>query len=424
MTDSLLTLQGEAYDNFVNTIKSDATKKQYIKAVVKYMQFLEVSNLEELQKGDTKLLQARIISFIMSHRERGLSTSLIQLRLAALKHFYAVNDLVLNWDKIYSFIGQPTKKHKNRPYTREEISKILSVSMQRDRVIILLLASTGMRVGALTSIQMKHLKRIQRFNLYQITVYDSENGEYDTFSTPECSKEIDEYLDYRRKAGEKISPESYLLREYFDINDNEQVTRPKQLKTNSIQFQIHQKLIHAGIRDGHLLESEKRGSKRYEVRMSHGFRKFYYTSTNLAGMKLEHTKLLTGQSIGVSSFYLLPKMSELLEGNDKVKGYIDAINDLTINDENRLHMKVKELQSEKDILINTLQKRMANIEKALLNKSPDEFQNLLDLEIQTDHRLSFEAILKARKKLVDMAANEPEQFADPTELAPEDLQVP
>jgi integrase len=392
MQQTDLTITGEAFDNFVNTVKSPATKAQYIKAIMNYMKFLKVSTLEELLKGDAKLIQARIISFVMSHREKGLSTSLIQLRLSALKHFYSSNDMTLNWDKIYSFIGQPTKKHKNRPYKRDEIARMLSVSMQRDRLIILLLTSTGMRVGAVTDLQLGHLKRIEKYNLYQITVYEGSPEEYTTFCTPECAKEIDTYLDYRRKAGEKITIDSYLIREYFDINDNDQVTRPKQIKTNTIQFQIHQKLIHAGIREGHLLETEQRGTKRHEIRMSHGFRKFFHTTLTLSGVHNLIADMLTGHKNGLKASYLMPTEQELLEGKDNVKGYASAINDLTINEENRLQIKVTKLNSdvENALLFNlkflhtvaensTLDQNVLYIEKFLANNPQykEQFDRLI-----------------------------------------------
>jgi integrase len=48
-----------------------------------------------------------------------------------------------------------------RAYTKEEIIKILSVADLRDRCIILLMISTGIRVGAIKSLKFKHLKRLK-----------------------------------------------------------------------------------------------------------------------------------------------------------------------------------------------------------------------------------------------------------------------
>jgi hypothetical protein len=39
------------------------------------------------------------------------------------------------------------------------------------RALILLLASTGIRIGAVEDIQLKHLHKIPEYNLYKVVVY-------------------------------------------------------------------------------------------------------------------------------------------------------------------------------------------------------------------------------------------------------------
>ena len=85
----------------------------------------------------------------------------------------------------------------------------------RAKASVLLMASTGMRVGALPDIILKHLRRwnIRYDNsgsgseqyVYQITVYaNSPNHKYQTFCTPEAAKIIDEYLEFRKRHGDNI----------------------------------------------------------------------------------------------------------------------------------------------------------------------------------------------------------------------------
>ena len=96
-------------------------------------------------------------------------------------------------------------------------------------MIILLLSSTGMRVGALPQIKLKDLKKweIKENNqqIYQIQVYSSSSKyRYMTFSTPECALAIDNYLDLRRRFGENLEqtasgwnpPYSYLAIRAFN----------------------------------------------------------------------------------------------------------------------------------------------------------------------------------------------------------------
>ena len=55
-----------------------------------------------------------------------------------------------------------------------------------------------------------------------------------------------------------------------------------------------------------------------------------------------------GHRSGLTKSYFKPTDMELLEGNDKTQGYIAAINDLTINEECRLHKKIDELTKKKN----------------------------------------------------------------------------
>jgi hypothetical protein len=55
-----------------------------------------------------------------------------------------------------------------------------------------------------------------------------------------------------------------------------------------------------------------------------------------------------GHRSGLTKSYFKPTDQELLEGNDKALGYVATINDLTINEEYRLHKKIDEITKKKD----------------------------------------------------------------------------
>jgi integrase len=121
--------------------------------------------------------------------------------------------LYFNWRKLKKFIKSDYADNgingKDRGYTHQEIKTILEYSDQRLKTAFLVLASTGMRVGALQTIRIGDLEKID--NLYKIIVYAGDNEEYFSFTTPECAKEIDSYLDYRTRRGEKITQDSCLF---------------------------------------------------------------------------------------------------------------------------------------------------------------------------------------------------------------------
>src|SRR5206468_9994123 len=117
------------------------------------------------------------IKHLMSLREKGLSTNSISTRLNAIYHLYDMNDVALNKKKINMFKGECSRKIVDRAYTHEEIKKILDVSDLRSKVIILSMSTAGMRIGALPSIRLRNIEKIDL--IYKITVYEGSNSQYD-----------------------------------------------------------------------------------------------------------------------------------------------------------------------------------------------------------------------------------------------------
>jgi site-specific recombinase XerD len=122
----------EIYFNFINSLKSSVTKEFYETNIKYYLKFCNFTKLSELLTIQDK--QKQIIKYIMSLRERGLSTSSISTMLASIFHFYQMNDVILNRKKINMFIGEPTLKTKDRAYNHQEIQKILNISDLRMKV--------------------------------------------------------------------------------------------------------------------------------------------------------------------------------------------------------------------------------------------------------------------------------------------------
>ena len=49
------------------------------------------------------------------------------------------------------------EKNTDKGYTHEEIKKLLDVANLRMKSVVLLMASTGIRIGAIPDLQLKHL---------------------------------------------------------------------------------------------------------------------------------------------------------------------------------------------------------------------------------------------------------------------------
>ena len=83
---------------------------------------------------------------------------------------------------------------KDRAYTHEDIQKMHSAASTKMKAMILLLASSGMRVGAVPPLKCRHLVNVQsseQMEVKQIRVYEGSKEEYITFCTPEAAKAKD-----------------------------------------------------------------------------------------------------------------------------------------------------------------------------------------------------------------------------------------
>jgi len=324
----------DVYFNFINSIKSEVTKRIYENDIKLYLKFCNLTKLSELLMITDP--QKQMIKYIMSLRKKGLATNSISTLLNGIYHFYEMNDIPLNKKKINMFKGEFTGKVVDRAYTREEIRKVLDVSDLRMKVMILLMASSGMRIGALPSLRLRNLERID--SIYKVTVYEGTNSSYYTFCTPECSSFIDAYFEYRTQNGEKLDNDSFLIRDQFDITDLEQIrNKSKGITINTMESIVGIILLKAGLRTlDHISKS-----KRKEVPKCHGFRKFFTTQAVNSKVNPEIREMLLGHKIGLASCYYRPTEEEMLEEYQK------AIDLLTINEENRLKKKVESLQIEK-----------------------------------------------------------------------------
>lgn len=344
-----------AYRNFIHSLKSSKTRADYLRSLGYYMSFLKVElqgerndYYEKLLQQDPKIIASDIIDFIIHLKDqKKVSPATINSYVAAIRHFYDMNEVDLKWKKINSFKGEFYNVVEDRPYAREEIKLMVDHADLRNRAIILLMASSGMRVGALPELKIKDFLPIDKYRIYQITVYKKSRSKYITFCTPEARKQIDSYLQWRERCGERLKPDSPLFRKEFDVDDRFEVDHPKPLTVWSIHWVLSQLLNSSGVRPPKHMTADMKHPERTELMQAHGFRKFFDTTCTNAGMNPVYTELLMGHSLGLKSRYAKPSPGDLLEGNDKNLGYASMIDVLTINEENRLRKQVEYLKIEK-----------------------------------------------------------------------------
>lgn len=364
--NNVLSSSHPAYLNFINSLKTAETKYKYAHMFCKYYlskpEIKCLSSLTDVLKKDPKTIEYELIQIITEMKDvHELSYSSIHVFLAAALHFFEINDIILNKRKLKKFKGENVSKYEYRSYTHEEISKLLEVSDERSRVSILLMASTGMRVGALADLKLKHLKRWeiddQGTHVYQITVYpNTPKSKYKTFCTPECAKAIDIYLELRKRYGENIKQDSNtgnwlpldtpLFIQSWNKEDYCNIPHiPKKVKTPTLLVSIVSKLEQSGLRtrlpttNGDTITRTKH---RNELHPCHSLRIF--AVTNMQRSKVDKTirEMIVGHSTGLDAAYYKPQEEEILTE------YLKAVDNLTINNEFRLKKQVEYYKQKAD----------------------------------------------------------------------------
>jgi integrase len=204
-------------DLFEQSIRSEYTGKVYKTCLKKYFNF--PSSRKFIHATDPRKVEDNVIQFVISLKKQGKGFSAIHNYVSAICKYYRTKRVYLNTKLINEFLPEFKKSKKDRPYTYEEIQRLLDIADERMRTVILILASTGMRVGAIPNLRLRNLENISELGIYKITVYENTNYEYFTYCTFECAKAVNEYLKMREQYGEKLSPNSFLIREQLDVRD-------------------------------------------------------------------------------------------------------------------------------------------------------------------------------------------------------------
>jgi hypothetical protein len=158
---SQVVLQGKGYDSFINAIKSPKTKIAYAQSLRRYLNHRKLTEIDNLLlEQNPRLIESQIVDYVMTLRSEGIAFATIQFLVASIITFYSLNDVILNKRKISRYFGEYRKRVKDRAYTSEEIWRDLQIAGQRMKVIILMLTSTGQRIGSLSDIHKHSAQQI------------------------------------------------------------------------------------------------------------------------------------------------------------------------------------------------------------------------------------------------------------------------
>ena len=118
--------------------------------------------------------------------------------------------------------------------------------------------------------------------------------------------EIDSYLEFRKRRGEKLTDDSYLIVKKFGVKIEDYRSMP--FNPRSLRAILEYHIISSGIREiDHINQF-----KRKQIPVFHGFRKFFTKQLVESKLNPEIREMLLGHKIGLTSAYYKPSEQEML----------------------------------------------------------------------------------------------------------------
>lgn len=318
---------------FQEFLKSKESVKTYTWTVRQFIKYHNLKDFDSIVKIEKKELQ-KITETLVIHLKKTIGANSISTYSNHIKTFLEANDIDLNWRRIKRLYSAKIKRSGFSSYSTEDVKKMLDVSTSlRNIAIIHFFASTGVRVGAVPELRLKHLRDMP-LNCKMVTVYEDSTEEYQTVLTPESSTALDEFFEQRRKNGKILNDDSPLFRGRYLLRSE----KPKSMSKESIQAILRRTLSKTNVRG-----QKKNG--RYAEQLAHGFRKRFNTILKLNKNVNDNViEKMMGHKRGLDGTYLALSPEQMF---DEFK---HGITDLAISDEARDKITIQSLQEKKSEL--------------------------------------------------------------------------
>ena len=293
-------------------------------------------------RADINWLVNGIFRYLQVHKGRverkEISTATLRNYIKPIRLYCDQMDIPIPWKKLVRGMPKGRRYANDRAPTLDEIKRVLSYPDRRIKPIVCVMSSSGIRLSAWDYLKWKHIipmLRNGRIAAAKILVYAEDDDEHFSFISQEAFEALQDWINYRKASGEEVTSESWLMRNLWDVTTPKGkgvVTIPKRLKANGIKRLIERALWAQGIRS-QLCE----GRRRHEFQADHGFRKWFKTRCESAGMRSINIETLMGHSLGLSDSYYRPTEGEIL--ND----YLLATQALNLTNLHGMQEKLEEL---------------------------------------------------------------------------------
>jgi len=325
---------------FRNSISSASTLITYTKRLEEFHKFTKIKDYDSYTKMDSKQNEMLIMEYIQYLKDRidkGFFTpNSMHIRISPILLFMSQNDIILNIKKIKKCFPRTIKAKGELPYKIKDIQAMIeNCNTLRDKSIISFFASTGVRMGAIPDLQMKHLKDMDS-GCMSVLIYADDKEEYTAFLTPEATSYLKKYFENRENDGEKLTETSPIFRNTYRYQMAWKNVKP--ISYNALKFSIHEIISKSGIN-----EKLKDSNQKHHKAQFGAFRKFFETTLNDNNkINPNITEKLMGHRNDLRGTYYNPTNEKRFDEFQK------AIPELTISDKQRDAMKIQAMQTKQD----------------------------------------------------------------------------
>jgi integrase len=262
--------------------RSKNTELTYLKSLKNFFNHIGVSDPDMLiEKIKNKEIDANEIykQYVVSLASRNIAPKSVAAWAAGVKKFFLANGIEVKPIpiKVYPL-------HEDTLPTKEDLKKVLETSSLKARLCILILLSSGLRVGELHQLKIGDIELDKDPPVIRVKgISAKERKSRITFISPQAKEVLKEYLE-KRKLNENITSDSPLL-----VTDD-----GKPMSYQNLQY----------ILNNAFKKVAKRIGKRYSLH-PHSLRKWFKTQLISAGTPGPIVDRLVGHSRYLASEYEL-----------------------------------------------------------------------------------------------------------------------
>ena len=361
--------------------KSRNTIRQYLYGVRVFNEFLKTDNPDEalkIAKDDLYKKADEYVDFLLLKR----APKTVRLMFQGFKTWLETNGVDVNALKNVELPRSNDVKTEDRKCSMLELNTILSFANLRDVAMIQTALSSGLRVNTLAGLQLKDIA----WNPYElinekvddaqapamISVVPKEGRKtarkFFTFITPQAKQSLRLYHDWRRRKGEALTDDSYLIANVYEKNGvaSGQRVNSDSLTRNWIRF-----LEKAGL---------NQKSHKWFTLHFHTLRKFFRSECINAGVADSYTQFWMGHAGGyLDDSYFRENLKQHLTQ------YVKAIPCLTVKGTDATNADIQKLYQngeQKEKRIEELTAQMYDLQQG--NLKLDKIMEIIIMDKSTN----------------------------------------